>query len=141
MAPMMSEGILTPVSEWCSTFLSASSIPTGKHVRAQGLFSVRVATSWAHIPRRLSPGLPLFTRCVLWIVPVALQPSDVALQGSFTIYLRAGHGTLGLVGFSMGDFLVHHAIVLVAVSIAHQHSRRTYRLHLHTVKYMASPYR
>jgi len=39
--------------------LRMCSIPTGKHVRAQGLFSVRVATSWAHIPRRLSPGVPL----------------------------------------------------------------------------------
>ena len=27
--------------------LRMCSIPTGKHVRAQGLFSVRVATSWA----------------------------------------------------------------------------------------------
>ena len=34
--------------------LRMCSIPTGKHVR-----SVRVATSWAHIPRRLSPGVPL----------------------------------------------------------------------------------
>ena len=30
--------------------LRMCSIPTGKHVRAQGLFSVRVATSWALIP-------------------------------------------------------------------------------------------
>ena len=30
-----SEGILTPVSEWCSTFLSASSIPTESSVQVE----------------------------------------------------------------------------------------------------------